>query len=86
MVRSKKYSAETIADADYGDDLAFMANTPAQVESLMHSQEQAARSTGLYVKTNKMCFNQDGDNSSLSGKALKSIDQFTYIGNNIGRK
>ena len=35
--RSRQYLAETITDADYTDDLAFLANTPTQVESLLHS-------------------------------------------------
>ena len=30
-------------EADYADDLPLLANTPAHAESLLHSQEQAAR-------------------------------------------
>ena len=32
--RSKRYPAKTITDADYADDLALMANTPNQAETL----------------------------------------------------
>ena len=49
---------ETLTDADYVDDLALLANTLAQAESLL----QAARRIGLYmnsVKTEFICFNKD---------------------------
>ena len=35
--RSRKYPAKTIIDTDYTDDIALLANTPAQVETLRHS-------------------------------------------------
>ena len=38
----KKQEAETIADADYANDLALLADTPTQAESLLHSVEQPA--------------------------------------------
>ena len=56
--RSWRYPATTIADADYADDIAILANTPKQAETLLHSLERAAASIGLYVnahKTEYMC-------------------------------
>ena len=41
-----------MADAGNTYDLALLANTPAQPESLLHSQEKAARGIGLYVDAN----------------------------------
>ena len=38
--RSNWYPPETITDTDYADDLALLANTPAQAESLLHTLEQ----------------------------------------------
>ena len=35
--RSRRYPAHTIMDADYADDIAFLANTPAQTKSMLHS-------------------------------------------------
>ena len=35
--RSRQYPAETITDVDYADEIALLANTPAQTESLLHS-------------------------------------------------
>ena len=48
-------------DADYADDIAILANTPDQAETLQHSLERAAANIGLYVnahKTEYMCYNQ----------------------------
>ena len=56
--RSRKYSAKTITDADYADDIAVLANTPNQAETLLHSWERAAAGIVLHVnahKTKYMC-------------------------------
>ena len=37
--RSLRYPAKTITDADYADDIAILANAPAQAETLLHSLE-----------------------------------------------
>ena len=71
--RSRRYPATTITDVDYADDIAILANTPDQAETLLHSLERAAASIGLYVnahKTEYMCYNQTGDISTLEGTPL----------------
>ena len=40
--KSRRYSAKIITDADYADDIALLANTPNQAETLLHSLERAA--------------------------------------------
>ena len=78
--------AKTITDADYADDLALLANTPNQPETLLHSLERAATVIGLYVnahKTEYMCYNQTGDISTLDGTSLKLVDKFTYLGSSV---
>ena len=73
----RRYSAKTITDADYADDIDILANTPTQAETLLHSLEQAAAGIGLHVnahKTESMCFNQTGDISTLDGSSLKLLD------------
>ena len=58
-------------DVDYADDIALLANTPAQAETLLHSLEQAAGGIGLHVNTDRteyMCFNQRGDISTLKSR------------------
>ena len=42
-----------MTDADYADNLALLANTPAPIESLLHSQEQTAGIISHYVNINK---------------------------------
>ena len=84
--RSRRYPATTITDADYADDIAILANTPDQAETLLHSLERAAASIGLYVnahKTEYMCYNQTGDISTLEGTPLKLVDRFTYLGSSV---
>ena len=84
--RSRRYPAKTITDADYADDIALLANTPAQAETLLHSLERAAAVIGLHVnehKTEFMCFNQKGNISTLDGTSLKLVVKFTYLGSSV---
>ena len=84
--RSRKYPAKTITDADYADDIAILANTPYQAETLLHSLERTAAGIGLYAnahKTEYMCYNQTGDISTLDGTPLKLLDKFTYLGSSV---
>ena len=83
---SKRYPAKTITDADYADDLALLANTPNQAETLLHSLERAAAGIGLHVNANKteyMCYNQTGNIATLDGASLKLVDKFTYLGSSV---
>ena len=40
--RIRRYPAKTITDPDYADDIAILANTPNQAETLLYSLERAA--------------------------------------------
>ena len=84
--RSRKYPAKTITAADYADDIALLANAPAQAETLLHSQERAAAHIGLHINAHKMedmCFNQTGDISTLNGSSLTLLEKFTYLGSSV---
>ena len=84
--RSRRYPAKTITDADYADDIALLANTPSQAETLLHSLERTAAGIGLHVnahKTEFMCFNQKGDISTLGGTSLRLVVKFTYLGSSV---
>ena len=84
--RSRRYPAKTTTDADYADDIALLANTPNQAETLLHTLERAAAGIGLYVNTHKseyMCYNKTGDISTLDGTSLKLVDKFTYLGSSV---
>ena len=84
--RSRRYPAKTTTDADYADDIAILANTPNQAETLLHSLERAAAGICFYVnahKTEYMCYNQTGDIFTLDGTPLKLVDKFTYLGSSV---
>ena len=84
--RIRRHPAKTITDADYADDIAILANTPDQAETLLHSLERAATGIGLHVnahKTEYMCYNQTGDITTLDGTPLKLVDKFTYLGSSV---
>ena len=85
--RSRWYLAESIIDTDYAHDIALLAsNTSTQAESQLNCLEQAAGDIGLHVnadKTEYMCFNLKGDNSTLNGGSLKSVDKVTYLSSSI---
>ena len=84
--RSRRYPAKTITDADYANDIALLANTPNQAETLLYSLERAAAGIGLHInahKTEYMCYNQTGDITTLDGASLKLVDKFTYLGNSV---
>ena len=42
-----------MTDADYADDVAVLANIPAQAKSLLHNLKQSARGIGLYMNSDK---------------------------------
>ena len=84
--RSRRYTEQTITDADYADNIALLANAPAQAETLLHSLERVTAGIGLHVNAHKMgcmCFNQTGDISTLKGSSLKLVDKFTYQGSSV---
>ena len=74
-----------MTDADDADNFALLANTSAQIECQLQSQDQAG-GIGINVnaiKTEFMCFKQEGTIFNLSGSPLKLVDQFTYLSSNI---
>ena len=84
--RNRRYPIKTITDADHADDIAILANTPNQAETLLHSLEWAAAGISLHVNAHKieyMYFNQAGDISTLEGTSLKLGDKFTYLGSSV---
>ena len=84
--RSRRYSAKTITDAYYADDITILANTPNQAETLLHSLERAAARIGLHVnahKTEYKCFNQTGDIYTRDDTSLKLVDKITYLGSSV---
>ena len=84
--KNRTYPAKTITDTDYANDIAILANAPAQAKTLLHSLEQVATGIGLHInahKTEYKCFNQTGDISTLNDSSLKLVDKFTYLGSSV---
>ena len=84
--RNRRYPAKTIIDADNTDDIAILANTPNQAETLLHRLQRAATGIGLHVnayKTEYMYFNQTGNIYALDGTSMKLVDKFTYQGSSF---
>ena len=83
---SRRNSKQTITDADHVEDIAILANTPTQAESLMHSLEQVASGIGFKVNTDKTeytCFNKKGDVSISNNASLKLVDKFKYLDSSV---
>ena len=59
----RRYPAQTITDADFADDIALLANSPAQAESPLRSLERVAGG-----------INQTGGISTLKGGPLKQVE------------
>ena len=84
--RNRRYPAKSINDADYVDDIAILANTPNQAETLLHSLERAAAGIELHVnahETEYMYIYQTGHITTLDGAPLKLVDKFTYLGSSV---
>ena len=80
--RSRTYTAKTFTDTDYIDDIAILANTPNQAETLLDSLEQTTAGIGLHVNahtTEYTSFNQTGDISTLDRTSQKLVDNFIYL-------
>ena len=70
-------------DADYGDDMSLLANTPAQAKSLMHNLQWVAGGIGFHVNAEFIWFNQRSDISTLNGYSVKRVDKFPYLGSSV---
>ena len=84
--RSRRYTAQTITDVDYADDIVLLVSKPAQAETRLHSLEPAAAGIGRHVnahKTEYMCVNQKGDICSQNGCFLILMDMFNYLESNV---
>ena len=71
---------------DYADDIALLSDTIEEASKLLHLVESAASEIGLYInakKTEFISYNQHGNITSKSGVAIKSVDEFNYLGINI---
>ena len=78
--RSRRYSTRTNTNAGHADDIALLANTPTQAETLLHSLERTADNAD---KTEYMYVNQSGDIATPKGSPVKLVDNFTCLGSSV---
>ena len=82
----RRYPAETIMGTVCADDIALLTNISTQAKSLPHRLEQVAGGIDFYVNVDKMvymCFNQEGDFSTVNSCSLKSVDKFMYLSSSV---
>ena len=80
--KSRRYPT----NIDYADDLALLANTPAQAELRLQCLQQTAGVIDIHVNANKtefMRFKRKRAISTPSDRSLNLLDKFTYLGCNI---
>ena len=79
-------STKRITDTGYADDLCLLSDTLEQAQEFLARLESAAATVGLVMnekKTEYMCFSQEDQTpklESLSGKDLKRVPDFLYLG------
>ena len=77
---------ERVREIRIGGKPVKVANKTVQAESMLHSLEQPAGDTGLYVNANKteyVCFNREEAISTLNGGPPILVDDFTYLGQGV---
>ena len=84
--RSRRNPSVHVTVLDFADDLAITSDTAQNAEELLHAVEEAAAHVGLHCNTTKTEFISSSNDStvkSLSGNALKRVDDFKYLGSYI---
>ena len=53
MARSRRYTPETVSDANFAEELSFLVNSHSQAEFPVHCLKEAAGTIGDYENVNK---------------------------------
>ena len=86
---STRHPAKHLTDTDFADDIALISQSLKYVQDLLQSLEQASNGVGLYLNETKTeCLNRcfsDADLvvKTLSGSALKMVEDYVYLGSFI---
>ena len=79
--------AQYLTDLDFADDLALIAESIKNAETLLQSLEEAAAAVGLLCNETKTEFISTSTSSdtihSLSGAPIKQVEDFVYLGSHI---
>lgn len=83
---SIRYPAKRLKYINYQYDLAIIADIVINATVLLHHLENVANDSGHYDNTTKtefIGFNQQSSMQTVSGKAIKSVESFTFIGTEV---
>ena len=79
--------SQHLTDLDFADDLALIAESIKNAETLLQSLEEAASAVGLLCNETKTEFISTSTSSdtihSLSGAPIKQVEDFVYLGSHI---
>ena len=83
--RSKCHKAIKLADIEFADDIALMANSAIDAHTLLQTVEEIAVSVGLRMNESKTKYmtegNIEGNITSLNGDNI--VKDFVYLGSKI---
>ena len=89
--KSSSYTAVSITDSDYADDIALITYDLSEANTLLLLIEEKANEIGLKINagnTEYMSFNHNEKTKSISkslnGENIKKVDDFKYLGSYIG--
>ncbi|KAG1664232.1 Apoptosis-inducing factor 1, mitochondrial [Nymphon striatum] len=77
------HPAKHMTDIDYANDLAIAADTISNATTLLHHLENAAKEDANATKTEHTSLNQQDSIHTTSGKLIKSVGSFIYLGSEI---
>ena len=83
--RSRRQHPVILTDTDFADDIAIITEEIEKAQEMLTSIEFEAAKIGLHLnvkKTEVMHYNQEGITTikPRNGMALKSVDNFKYLG------
>ena len=72
--QSRRYSARTLTDTGFADDIALLSDNIADTEVLLHKVESAAKEIGLTINSKKIEY------VDTSVASLSQVTDFQYLG------
>ena len=85
--RSKRHKAIKLADIEFADDIALLANSAIDAQTLLQTVEEIAASVGLKMNESKTKYmtegNIEGNITSLNGENIEKVEDFVYLGSKI---